>query len=188
MKSLVSAFLMASLMVGPACAADTYRFDPEYTIPVFEVEHLGFTTQRGRFNKAEGKVVLDLAAHTGQVEFTVFTKSLDMGSRAWTAHVSAEGLFDVEKYPTLSFKSDKLSFDGDKVVAAEGQLTLVGVTRPVTVAVTRFACGSHPVSKRAMCAGDIAATLKRSEFGMNKYIPTVSDEIKISVPVEAYRK
>lgn len=187
MKRFVLAVQFALVAVTPALAVDTYTFDPEYTIPVFEVGHLGFTTQRGRFDKTEGKVVLDLGAKTGQVEFTVFTSSLDMGSRAWTVHVSSEGLFNVDKYPTLTFKSDKLVFDGGKVVAAEGQLTMLGVTRPVRVMVNRFTCGIHPVNKRALCAGDIAATINRSEFGMNKYIPTVSDEIRISVPVEAYR-
>ena len=177
----------AMLLATPVFAADTYIMDPEYTIPVFEVQHLGFTTQRGRFDKTEGKVVLDFAAKKGSVEFTVHTNSLDMGSRAWTIHVSSEGLFNIEKYPTMSFKSDKLVFDGDKVVAAEGQFTLLGVTKPLKVAVNRFGCTTHPLNKKFMCAGDIVATVMRSDYGMTKYIPTVSDEIKISVPVEAYR-
>jgi polyisoprenoid-binding protein YceI len=175
------------LLATPVFSADTFTMDPEYTIPVFEVQHLGFTTQRGRFDKTEGKVVLDFPAKKGSVEFTVHTNSLDMGSRAWTVHVSSEGLFNIEKYPTMSFKSDKLVFDGDKVVAAEGQFTLLGVTKPLKVMVNRFACATNPLNKKFMCAGDIAANVKRSEFGMSKYIPTVSDEIKINVPVEAYR-
>lgn len=175
------------LMVAPAISAETYTMDPEYTIPVFEVEHLGFTTQRGRFDKTEGKVALDFAAKKGSVEFKVLTNSVDMGSRAWTIHVSSEGLFNVEKYPIMTFKSDKLIFEGDKVVAAEGQFTLLGITRPLMVTVNRFACANNPLNKKFMCAGNIAATIKRSEFGMTKYIPTVSDEIKISIPVEAYR-
>jgi len=187
MKKYFIACALNVLLAAPAFSANTYTFDPEYTIPVFEVGHLGFTTQRGRFDKAEGKVILDVAAKKGSVEFTVFTKSLDMGSRAWTIHVSSEGLFDVEKYPTMTFKSDTLIFENDKVVAAEGQFTLLGVTKPLTVTVNRFACAPNPVNKKFMCAGDISATIKRSDFGMTKYIPTVSDDIKISVPVEAYR-
>ena len=187
MKKHFAACAAALLLALPAFAADTYTMDPEYTIPVFEVQHLGFTTQRGRFDKTDGKVVLDFPAKTGSVEFTVHTNSLDMGSRAWTIHVSSEGLFNIEKYPTMSFKSDRLIFDGDKVVAAEGQFTLLGVTRPLKVTVNRFGCATNPLNKKFMCAGDIAATVMRSEYGMTKYIPTVSDEIKISVPVEAYR-
>lgn len=178
---------VSMLAAWSAVAADTYTFDPEYTVPTFEVEHLGFTTQRGRFNHTEGKAMLDFAAHKGLVEFTVFTNSLDMGSSAWTIHVSSPGLFNVEEFPTMTFRSDKLQFAGDKVVGADGDFTLLGVTKPIHVTVNRFACRNHPVSKRPMCAGDIVATIKRSEFGMVKYIPTVSDEIKINVPVEAYK-
>ena len=188
MKNLIAALALSSAMVAPALAADTYTFDPEYTIPVFEVGHLGFTTQRGRFDKTEGKATLDFAGKNGSVEFTIYTNSLDMGSPAWTTHVKSEGLFDVAKFPTLTFKSDDLVFDGGKVVAANGQLTLLGVTKPVHVAVNRFACAENPMNKKPMCAGDINATIKRSDFGMNKYIPTVSDDINISIPVEAYKE
>ncbi len=187
MKKNSIACVVTLLVATPAFSADTYTMDPEYTIPVFEVQHLGFTTQRGRFDKTDGKVVLDFAAKKGSVEFTVHTNSIDMGSRAWTIHVSGEGLFNVEKYPTMSFKSDRLIFEGDKVIAAEGQFTLLGVTKPLKIAVNRFGCTTNPLNKKYLCAGDISATVMRSDFGMTKYIPTVSDEIKISVPVEAYR-
>ena len=187
MNKYLVACVAVLILATPTFAADTYTMDPEYTIPVFEVQHLGFTTQRGRFNKTQGKVMLDMAAKKGLVEFTVLTNTLDMGSQAWTIHVSGPGLFNVEQYPTMTFKSDKLIFDGNKVVAAEGQLTLLGVTKPLKVNVNRFNCGINPANKKAMCAGDIAATIKRSDYGMTKYIPTVSDEIKISVPVEAYK-
>ena len=183
---LLAGALVLSLTL-PAVAADTFTMDPDYTVPTFEVGHLGFTTQRGRFDKTEGKIGLDFAAKAGSVVFTVYTSSLDMGSRAWTVHVSSPGLFNIETYPTMSFKSDKLVFDGDKVVAAEGNFTLLGVTKPLTVKVNHFACADNPINKRFMCAGDITTTIKRSDFGMTKYIPTVSDEIRISVPVEAYR-
>jgi polyisoprenoid-binding protein YceI len=187
MKKYVVAFAAAVLLTPPAFSADAYTMDPEYTIPVFEVQHLGFTTQRGRFNKTQGKILLDIPAKKGHVEFTVFTNTLDMGSQAWTIHVSGPGLFNVEQYPTMNFVSDKLVFEGSKVVAAEGHLTLLGATKPVKVTVNRFSCATNPTNKKPMCAGDIVAIIKRSEFGMTKYIPTVSDEIKISVPVEAYR-
>lgn len=176
-----------SALVTPARAADSYTTDSEFTVPIFEVTHLGFTTQHGRFNKTSGKVMLDFAAKTGSVDFTVYTESLDMGWGAWTKHLSDEGLFNVKKFPTMTFKSDKLIFDGNKVVAAEGQFTMIGVTKPLKVTVNGFQCGANPVNKKPMCAGDVTATLKRSDFGLTKYIPAVSDEVKISVPVEAYK-
>lgn len=188
MNKYFAACTATMLLAAPAFSASTsYTIDPEYTIPSFEVEHLGFTTQRGRFDKTEGKVTLDFAAKTGSVDFTVFTNTVDMGSRAWTVHVISEGLFNIEKYPTMTFKSDKLIFDGEKVVAADGQFTLLGITKPLKITVNGFGCATNPLNKKFMCAGNIAANIKRSDFGMVKYIPTVSDEIKISIPVEAYK-
>lgn len=188
MKRLLAAGIAGAAFAAQAfAAASTYTIDPEYTIPSFEVEHLGFTTQRGRFDKTSGRIVLDIPAKKGSVEFTIYTNSLDMGSQAWTVHVASEGLFNVEKFPTMTFKSDDLMFNGDKVVAAKGNFTLLGVTKPLTVKVEKFNCGVNPMNKKQMCAGNVTADIKRSDFGMTKYIPTVSDNIKITVPVEAYK-
>ncbi|BCB27122.1 polyisoprenoid-binding protein [Sulfurimicrobium lacus] len=187
MKRYLAAFAVMGALATPARAADSYTTDPDFTAPTFEVTHLGFTTQHGRFNKSSGKAMIDFAARKGSVDFTVYTESLDMGSGAWTKHLFDEGLFNVRKYPTMTFKSDKLIFDGNKVVAAEGQFTMIGVTRPLKVSVNGFQCGSHPANKKAMCAGDVTATIRRSDFGLTKYIPAVSDEVQISVPVEAYK-
>lgn len=187
MKNYLATFVVMGAFVAPAHAADSYTTDPEFSIPVFEVTHLGFTTQHGRFNKTSGKAMIDFATKKGSVDFTVYTESLDMGLGAWTKHLSDEGLFNVKKFPTMTFKSDKLIFEGDKVVAAEGQFTMIGVTRPLKIMVNDFQCGNNPENKRAMCAANVMATIKRSDFGLNKYIPAVSDEVKISVPVEAYR-
>ena len=123
----------------------------------------------------------------GSVDFTVQTNSIDMGSTAWTSHLADEGLFNVKKFPTMHFKSDKLVFEGEKVVAAEGQFTMLGVTKTLTVKVTGFQCGVSPLDKRKLCSGNISANLKRSDFGLTKYIPVVSDEVVITVPVDAYK-
>ncbi|MDD5298331.1 MAG: YceI family protein [Rhodocyclaceae bacterium] len=181
--------LISAALIAPAYAApENYTMDPAHTIPSFEVNHLGFTTQRGRFDKADGKVTLDMAARKGSVELTIHTGSLDMGSASWTAHLSDEGLFNVKAYPTMSFKSDHLIFDGDnRVVAAEGSFTLIGVTKPLLVTVSGFKCGINPMNKKPLCAGDVTANIKRSEFGLTKYLGAVSDEVKIIVPVEAYK-
>jgi polyisoprenoid-binding protein YceI len=128
-----------------------------------------------------------MAAKKGSVDFTIDTRSIDMGSAAWTAHLSDDDLFNVKNFPTMTFKSDKLVFEGHKVVAAEGQFTMIGVTKPLKVAVHNFQCGISPVDKRSMCSGNITAHIKRSDFGLTKYIPVVSDEVTISVPVDAYK-
>jgi len=179
--------LLASLLAAPACAADNYTIDPTHTWPVFEVNHLGFTTQRGRFNKSSGKIALDTAAKKGSVDLVIETASIDMGFDKWDQHLKSDEFFNVEQFPIMHFTSDKLVFDGDKVVAAEGNFTLLGITKPLTLTVNNFRCAPHPMNKKPTCGADITATFKRSEFGMTKYVPAVSDEVKISVPVEAVK-
>lgn len=181
------AIALAALLAAPACATDYYTVDTNHTWPVFEVNHLGFSTQRGRFNKSSGKIAIDLAAKQGSVELTIETASIDMGFEKWDEHMKSEDFFNVKYFPTMRFVSDKLMFDGDKVVAAEGKFTLLGVTKPLTLTVSNFRCAPHPMLKKPACGADISATLKRSEFGMAKFVPAVSDEVKITSPIEAIK-
>lgn len=186
MSKLLAA-LLAAFVAAPAWAADSYTIDSRHTWPVFEVNHLGFSTQRGRFNKSSGKVTLDTAAKKGSVELVIETASIDMGFDKWNEHMKSEDFFNVAKFPEIRFVSDKLVFDGDKVVAAEGSFTMLGVTKPLTLTVSNFRCAPHPMVKKPACGADVTATLKRSEFGMTKYLPGVSDEVRISSPVEAIK-
>jgi polyisoprenoid-binding protein YceI len=181
------AILLALTLCASAQAADEYTIDSNHTFPVFEVNHLGFSTQRGRFNKTTGKIVLDVPAKQGSVDLTIDAASLDMGFTTWDQHMAAEGFFNPEKFPTITFKSNKLIFEGDKVVAAEGDFTLLGVTKPIRLTVSNFRCGPHPFNKKEMCGADISTIIKRSDFGMAKSIPAVSDEVKIYSPVEAVK-
>jgi polyisoprenoid-binding protein YceI len=187
MHKYFAPLLLSAALVAPAFAADSYTIDTTHTFPVFEINHLGFSTQRGRFDKTSGKITLDIAAKSGSVDLTVDTTSLDMGFDTWKQHLSAEGFFDTAKFPTMSFKSNKLIFEGDKLVGAEGSFTLLGVTKPLKLTVSNFRCGSNPMNKKAMCGADIAATINRSDFGMTKFLPAVGDEVKITSPVEAYK-
>jgi polyisoprenoid-binding protein YceI len=201
-KYLTGIAALAALFSAPAHAADShaahnhaahshaahsYTIDPTHTWPVFEVNHLGFSTQRGRFNKSSGKIVIDATAKKGSVELVIETASIDMGFDKWDEHMKSDEFFNVAQFPTMRFASDKLVFKGDKVVAAEGNFTLLGVTRPLTLTVSNFHCAMHPMVKKPACGADINATLKRTEFGMTKFIPAVSDEVRISSPVEATR-
>ena len=128
MNNRLALAIVFGAIAGPAFPADTYIIDPAHAPAHFDIARVGFSAQRGSFKKTHGKVTLDLANKTGSVDFTVQTNSVDMGSTAWTSHLSDEGLFNVKKFPTMHFKSDKLIFEGEKVVAAEGQFTMLGVT------------------------------------------------------------
>lgn len=186
-KTLLSLALFAAV-TSSAFAADTYVIDQHHTHPTFEVSHLGFSLQHGRFDKATGQVVLDTAARSGSIKLSIDVDSLNMGMPAWNKHLLSEDFFNAAQYPTITFSSDKLVFEGNKVVAAEGTLTLLGVSKPVRLAVSNFTLGAHPMNKKAMGGANISVTIKRSDFGMNKYLPAVGDEVRISAPVEAYKE
>ena len=185
-KSICIATAMVIAATG-AQAADSYTIDSRHTYPVFEVNHLGFSTQRGRFNKSAGKIVVDTAAKSGSVDLTIETASIDMGLEKWDEHMRGPDFFDVAKHPTMTFKSSKLKFDGDKIVGADGDFTLLGVTKPMSLALSGFRCGEHPMLKKTVCGVDASATIKRTDFGMKYGVPAIGDEVKLMVPVEAIK-
>ena len=170
-----------------AWAADTYTVDSNHTLPLFEVNHLGFSTQRGRFDHATGKISLDLGQQTGAVEFSIDAGSINMGQPKWNEHMKSADFFNVAQFPTITYRSSRLIFADSKPVAAEGELTLLGITKPVRLKIEHFICGENPIVKKALCAADIETTLQRSAFGMTKYLPGVSDAVQVRVPVEAFK-
>ncbi len=185
--SLVLALL--ACVVLPGRAAYTYVLDAIHSVPVFEFTHLGLSTQSGRFDRVQGRIVLDRAARTGKVEFTIDAASLNMGYGTATPDSPGFQLLRVREFSSIQFQSEQLFFDDQsRVVAAAGHLTLLGVTRPLTLWVSRFACSISPTAKVELCTGNITATVKRSEFGMLAFIPAISDEVRVIVPVEAYQQ
>ncbi len=178
-------FLIAVLLAIPVYAADSYTIDPTHTWPMFEVNHLGYSTQRGRFNKSSGKITLDIPARKGSVDITIETDSLDMGFTKWDEQMKSQDFFYVQQNPTMHFTSDKLLFDGDKVVGAEGKFTLLGTTRPLTLTVSNFRCAPHPLTRKMHCGADVSASIQRTQYGMAKYVPMVGDEVKLIIPIEA---
>jgi polyisoprenoid-binding protein YceI len=171
----------------PALAAETYTIDGNHTMPMFEVNHLGFSTQRGRFNRVEGKASLDVPARKASVSISIAVTSIDMGLAKWNEAMQEEGFFFTERYPTILFKAEHFNFEGDKPVSAMGELTLLGQTHPVQLTIANFTCKAHPMFKRNVCGADLTTTIKRSTWGMMKYVPMVGDEVKILIPMEAIK-
>ncbi|MFO1371938.1 MAG: YceI family protein [Candidatus Competibacteraceae bacterium] len=185
---LLAATLGFSSMTAVQAAPEKFTLDSAHAYPYFEINHLGWSTMRGFFRKVAGTATLDFAAKQGSAEITIDATSLDTGDAKRNEHLSGEDFFNVAKYPTITFKSDKLTFDGDKLTKADGQLTLHGVTKPITLTFTQFKCGDHPLNKKYYCAGDATATLKRSDFGMTAYPTAVGEQVKLSIEVEAARE
>jgi len=172
-----------------AMAAETYVLESSHSQPGFEATHLGLSTQRGAFGKLTGKVTLDRAAKTGAVDVTIDTASIRSFDPRLDNTLKGEKFFNVEKFPTMTFKSTSVAFDGDRVVGVTGDLTMIGVTKPVVLKIDNFKCGDNPFNKKPMCGGDATATIKRSEWGMTAGIPYApSDEVKLLLPIEGYRE
>ena len=178
-----------ALCVALPVAAETYTLDPVHSEVSFETEHLGFSHQVGTFVKSTAKATIDRTAKTGTVDVTIDPASVRThDSTRLDAIVKGEKFFNVEKYPTITFKSSDFKFDGDRLVAVNGELTLLGVTKPVTLSVDHFRCGANPYNKKPMCGGDASATIKRSEWGMTGGLPYApADEVKVLIPFEAYQ-
>lgn len=186
-RNLTLAAFAALGLNAPAPAADSYTFDAGHTIPRFEINHFGFSTHHGQFNKTAGKLVLDRAAKTGSIEITVQTASIGTGDAKLEEHLRSPDFFNVEKFPTMMFKSKSVRFNGDVPASAEGELTLLGVTKPLTLTISRVVCAPHPFYKKEDCGAEVSGTLKRSDFGMTKYLPAVGDEVTLRIQVEAIK-
>ncbi len=186
--SALAALVLAAPALPAAAAADTYVIDGGHTFPRFSYDHLGFSTKLSRFDKTSGTIVIDRAAKRGSVDVTIDTTSVDTGNNLFNTHIQDADFLDTSRYPTATFKSSRLNFDGDRLASIDGSLTLKGVTRPVTLTVTSFHCKPHPMLKRDACGANASAVVKRSDFNAGKYVPAVGDEVTLSIAVEAIRE
>ena len=185
----VALFSFAAALSVPAFAApETYVIDNGHTFPSFSYSHFGYSIQTSRFNRTTGTIVLDKAAKTGAVEVVIDMKSVDTGSALFDEHIQAEDFLDTAKHPTATFKSTGVRFDGDRPAAIDGNLTIKGITRPVTLKVTSFHQMPHPMMKKDAIGANATTTIKRTEFNAGKYAPNVGDEVTISVALEAVKQ
>jgi polyisoprenoid-binding protein YceI len=187
-KVFVPLLLIAALATTNSYAADTYTIDPTHSLQIFKYRHLGLSFARGRFDKTSGTITLDAAQKTGSADITIDVNSVNTGIAKLDEHLKGKDFFDAEQFPVISFKSTAFTFKGGKPVTIKGDLTVHGVTQPVTLKVTNFACKEHPMMKIPACAANATAQIKRSAFGVNGYVPAVSDEVELDLEVEALRQ
>lgn len=184
-KHIALALLAAS--VSGAALADTYNIDPSHTYPSFEADHMGLSLWRGKFTKSSGTITLDRAAKSGSMEITIDASSVDFGHAKMNEHAKGADMFNVGKFPTAIYKSKSLKFEGDSLVAVDGELTMLGVTKPVALKVNKFKCIMHPMLKREVCGADASGEFKRSDFGMNYLLPRFAPEVRLQIQVEAVK-
>lgn len=188
MKKLF-AVLVCMLSLASALAADVYERDPDHTFAYFEFNHLGYSTQRDRFDKVDASITLDLDNQVGSVEVSIDAQSVSTGSSMFDRVLRSDMFFDADKFPVITFKSSRLSFGKlDNVTAVEGDLTIKGITRPVTLTVTQFKCMMHPMLRKPACGLNATGKVRRSDFNMGRFVPLIGDEITLHVSMEAIKR
>jgi polyisoprenoid-binding protein YceI len=185
----ISVLILATTLSTPALATpETYIIDNTHTYPRFSYSHFGFSTQLSRFDKTSGNIIIDNEAKTGSVSVTIDTTSVDTGYPLFNEHIQGVDFLDTAKYPTANFISTKVNFEGDKVASVDGTLTLKGISKPVTLTLTSFQCMPHPILKKDACGANATAVVKRTDFNMGKYAPNVSDDVTLTISIEAVKK
>ena len=182
---------LALLPLTADAATDSYTFDPLHTSVSFSIDHLGLSMIHGRFSKYSGRFTIDRAAKTGSVELIVETASVDTNDndkgnrpRSRDEHLRSADFFNAVEFPRMTYKSTQAIFSGDNPTSVEGNLTLLGVTKPVTLTVERFKCIPASTTAKERCGGIVVGKIKRSDFGMKRGIPNIGDEVLLAFGFE----
>ena len=189
-KSLFAALVISIALPLSAHAADSYTVDPAHTYPHFSISHLGFSTMHGRFEKTSGTATLNIAAKSGSVELTIDSASLSTGFAKRDEHLRSPDFFNVAEFPAITYKSTAINFKGNTPASVDGNLTIMGVSKPVTFTINAFHCGidpMDPLKKKEKCGADASAKIKRSDFGVKYALPAVGDEVKLVLEIEAVK-
>ena len=184
------------IMAGAACLAlpvalwaapQVYTIDSGHTFPSFETTHMGMSIWRGKFDRTSGKIWLDRAAKTGRVDIQIDATSIDFGMPALNKVTQGDDFFQTDKFPTATYKSDSITFEGDKPVAINGELTIRGITKPVKLQLVSFNCSQHPMFKREVCGADARAQFDRRDYGMTRDIVPADPNVRLQIQVEAFQ-
>ena len=190
----IQAALIGILLAASATCAQAaqwrFRIDPDHTFAYFAVVHTGVSSVRGRMAVIKGSASLDAEQQAAEVVVELDPRSIDTGVKKLDAVLVGEMFFDVAKFRTARFTGKAVRFSDGVPVEFAGQLTVHGVTRPIQLTADSFVCKQVKilVLDRFVCGGDLHAILKRSDFGMDRYLSLVSDEVRLVISVEAIRE
>lgn len=174
--------------LGAQAGPESFVVDPSHTFASFRVAHLDISTQRGRFDRTRGNIMLDRDAASGSIDIEIDAAAVSTGNPKLDAALRGEDFFDVERHPRIAFRSTRVEFERGEPARIEGELTLLGVTRPVALKVERFACTLKPFLVRTTCGADVSGLISRSAFGMKSFAAFVGDEVRLDIQVEAVRQ
>ena len=179
--------LLAATLPFPTCATESYTIDPEHSDLRFSISHFLFLTTHGRFDKISGKVALDRVAKNGSVDIDIEASAINTDHAKRDENLRSPNFLNTTKYPLIDYQSSAIQFVDDTPASVEGKLTLLDVTKPVTLTINNFKCDTRPTDMKELCSATASAQIKRSDFGMTYALPLVGDEIKLEFEIEAYK-
>jgi polyisoprenoid-binding protein YceI len=185
---VAGAFAVSSLFTSMSAAAEpqTLAVDLSHTRATFTVSHLGFSTMPGVFRVMDAKLTYDEAKpENSSLEVTINADSVDMFNDGLNAHLKNADFFNVAVHPTITFRSTRVESTGPKTARVTGDFTMLGVTKPVSFDVTLNQAADHPMRRVRSFGFGATGVVKRSEFGMTKFVPMVGDDIAFTLAMEA---
>jgi polyisoprenoid-binding protein YceI len=179
------ALLMAAGFVSQALAAETYQLEKTHVDLLFSINHAGFTEKHGSFRELDATLQYDAQKpEDSHVTVTVKTDSVDTGFPARDADLKSAKFLDVAKYPEMRFVSTKVTRNADQTLRIDGDLTLHGVTKPVTLQAKLNKAAPNPFDKRPTVGFSATGSLQRSDFGIATYLPVIGDVVSITIDAE----
>ncbi len=190
MRFLFPLLTVFALISVPAHAQiERYTFDKAHTQILFFVDHLGFSMSQGEFHNYDGFFEFNRGEpEKSKVEVTIKTDSIDMDHEKWNDHMKNDDFFKVDEFPEMTFKSTGIEVTGDDTANIMGDLTILGVTKPVTLKTVHNKSGVHPFNQKFVAGLSATTTVKRSDFGMTYGLPMIGDDIEIRLEVEGFRE
>jgi polyisoprenoid-binding protein YceI len=186
LRRILLTSLLAATSLPAFAATQTYEIDPGHTQVSFTYNHFGFSNPTGRLEQIKGELNLDTAdLSKSSVSVTLPLDGLHTGVPKLDEHLKTADFFDAAKYPDITFKSTKVEKTGADTLAVTGDLTVHGVTKPETLAVKVNKIGDNPMIASKSAGFDADVTFKRSDFGVNKYVPAVSDDVHVHITLSA---
>jgi polyisoprenoid-binding protein YceI len=178
--------VLAAISASVQAEPETYVIDNSQTVANFSISMLGVSNRPHKFEKTSGKVVLDPVTKTGSAEVNIDARSVNTGIAMLDSQMQSADFFDSANFPVITFKSNNLTLGGEQM-SLTGDLTIKGVTKSVTLAVTRFKCTAYAGFQDDTCIANASVTIKRSEFNMGKYQFLAGNEVALNLVIGAVK-
>lgn len=190
-NTLIRFFLITTAILTisfSAEAAETFTIDNQHSYVLWHIKHLGFSTQTGKWYVKNGVVILDKnEPQNSKVDATIDVANMITGIPELDKHLKGEQFFDVARYPTATFKSDKIDILSDSTAKVHGILTVHGISKPVILTVKLNSVGKNPLNDRMTVGFSATTAIKRSDFGIKTLLPVLGDDVTIDIGAEAYK-